>query len=514
DRNYIPGHIKNDFSSTGVIHVLAVSGLHVGYVVVILFGISGFFRLGFSFRILFTIAGIFLYAVLTGLKPSVTRASLMASFTLGSFLLEKKVNVYNTLGLAGLLILVFRPEQLFDLGFQLSFLAVFSIIHFFERLKNLLPSAVKKGFKNRFFNGLFSLFLVSLAAQMGTLPLTAYYFKRIPLISLAANLVVVPLVGIIVALGFTMLLFNLISLSIASVFAQATAFMLFSLKKIVHYAGALPFSYYEFVGFNIAFSIFYYIFILIFTEIKNKNSLKYLVIFLMIISNFTLWKRLYRSEKLKITFISVRKGNAVLIETPGGKRVMIDGGGKSRFFDAGKYVILPFLKSRGIKEIDHVFILSPYIYSIGGLEHILENFKVLKVHRSKLEYSSKTYVNLTNSIDRRRIPLIHPAAGSVIWIDDDFRAWVMSSPEAGFNRWGKSIDGSLLLKFFYGKSSFLIGGDFGKNLNLIADVYGNLLKSDLVKIHLNKVEGESLEKIFDVLKPQYAVISFRNRNLY
>ena len=183
------------YQSTGVVHILSVSGLHVGILLYFLHFILNYLpknRLGTYGKLLLTLVGLWSFACVAGLAPSVVRATVMFSCIAIGLHLKRLTNIYNTTVASLIIILVFEPAFLFDIGFQLSYLAVFSLIS----LEPILSAFYKPKYKiTRFF---WKLFTVSVAAQLGTLPLSLYYFHQFPSLFFIANLVVIPLLEFII----------------------------------------------------------------------------------------------------------------------------------------------------------------------------------------------------------------------------------------------------------------------------------------------------------------------------
>jgi len=194
----IDAGIVMDYQATGVVHILSVSGLHVGFVMLILSTVlkplpnSGHWR---TAKLIAVILGLWVFAMLAGLSPPVLRSATTFSFlALGSHL-KKGSNIYNTLAVSLLILLVFNPKLLFDVGFQLSYAALFFIVFLKTSFDNIFPARKKVVVYFR------DILTVSLAAQIGTLPLSLYYFHQFPGLFLVANLVAIPLLGLIMALG-------------------------------------------------------------------------------------------------------------------------------------------------------------------------------------------------------------------------------------------------------------------------------------------------------------------------
>ena len=153
----------------------------------------------------------------------------MAAIFLFGRLLQRPVDILNIISAAALLILIINPMELFHASFQLSFAAILSIVYIYQKIKILFERTqiFSKLTQYKIGEYIVTLFIVSLAAQMGTLPITAFYFNRIPIISILANLVVIPIVGIVIAYGFTSLIFSFISIQLAGLFAR----LIFPLRR-------------------------------------------------------------------------------------------------------------------------------------------------------------------------------------------------------------------------------------------------------------------------------------------
>ncbi|MDN5212174.1 ComEC/Rec2 family competence protein [Fulvivirgaceae bacterium BMA12] len=217
--------VKDTYATVGAMHVLAVSGLHVGIVYLLFSTMLGFLRKHKRGRWLFLViclGGMWFYALLTGLSTSVLRAVVMFTFILLSDVLDRKSNIYNNIALTAFLLLLVNPLFLFHVGFQLSFIAVTGIVY-------LQPKIAKWfSFKYRIFNWLWDLTAVSLAAQIATFPISIYYFHQFPTYFWLTNIVVIPAATVIVSLGIfiSVLGFAGVSVSFVSVVLEKLVFLM------------------------------------------------------------------------------------------------------------------------------------------------------------------------------------------------------------------------------------------------------------------------------------------------
>lgn len=193
------------FSSAGAMHVLAVSGLHVG---IILYFLTLIFKwvkrlpFGKVIYISILIVSLWTYALVTGASPSVLRSALMFTFVAIGYELERETSVYQSLFVSAFILILFDPLVIFKVGFQLSYLAVFGIVFLQSKIYNWFY------IKNKVFNYIWKISSVSIAAQIATFPLGLYYFHQFPNLFLLSNLLVIPLVGIILALGILFFIFH------------------------------------------------------------------------------------------------------------------------------------------------------------------------------------------------------------------------------------------------------------------------------------------------------------------
>ncbi len=186
---------KLNFSNSGAMHVLAVSGLHVGIIYLILSHILFFFNSNSQRKVILLISGIWLYAIITGGSPSVLRAATMFSFIAIGKGTKQHVSIYNLLAASALILTVFQANIILDIGFQLSYCAVISIIYFQPKIYSLyLP-------KQWIIDKIWILSSVSLSAQIGTLPLSLFYFHQFPVYFLLSNILVIPAASLIIYLG-------------------------------------------------------------------------------------------------------------------------------------------------------------------------------------------------------------------------------------------------------------------------------------------------------------------------
>ncbi|MBE0423429.1 MAG: ComEC/Rec2 family competence protein, partial [Lutibacter sp.] len=227
-RQHLTSELRQSYIGAGAIHILAISGLHIGIILLILSAVFKplhYFKHGRLAASILIISILWLYAIIAGLSPSVVRAVAMFTAIAIAIHVNRPSNVYKNLVISMFFLLLFNPYFLFEVGFQLSYLAVFSIVWIQPKLYNL--------WKPKFwlFDKLWQLLTVSAAAQIGVLPLSLYYFHQFPGLFFISNLVIIPVLGIILTAG--------ILVTILSVLQMAPQFLvdafIFVIRQMNHF---------------------------------------------------------------------------------------------------------------------------------------------------------------------------------------------------------------------------------------------------------------------------------------
>ena len=241
-RTGISEEVIADYSKTGTIHILSVSGLHVSVIFLVLNKILSLFKWGKTqlLKSIILISFVCLYAYITGLSPSVCRSAVMISFSIIGKQINHQSNPFNLIAGSAFFLLIIDPAYLLDIGFQLSYLAVLGIIYFYDAIYRLCY------FENKFADQIWMLIAVSIAAQLSTLAISLYYFHQFPNYFLLANLLAIPLSSIALYLGIALLALNpipFIAKYIGLVLSKCIALMGYILHKISILPYALSYYY-------------------------------------------------------------------------------------------------------------------------------------------------------------------------------------------------------------------------------------------------------------------------------
>ena len=241
-RNRIPQVIQNLFIQTGTVHILAISGLHVTLMALLIFILLKIFPIGRRMQYLLTVGLLLGYTVLVGARPSVVRACLMSSVFLLSYLFERESDSLNSLSLSALLILLFNPFTLFDVGFQLSFVCVFGIIVIYPILWQQMEEHIC--FQNRWLQDQMQTLILSLAVWLAVVGFIVYAFGLIAPVTILANLIAVPLSSGVLILGTGLLLAGLFCPFLAMAFASCLQFALNIMVAVIYGFAKLPWAYF------------------------------------------------------------------------------------------------------------------------------------------------------------------------------------------------------------------------------------------------------------------------------
>ncbi|WP_258104134.1 ComEC/Rec2 family competence protein [Marinoscillum sp. MHG1-6] len=246
-KDYLDEATKDSYAQAGAMHVLAVSGLHVGIIYYLLTLVFGFLKRNPAGKITFILLAlsiIWLYAAVTGFSPSVLRASVMFSVILLSETLSRRSNIYNSLGIAALILLLYDPFLIYSVGFQLSFLAVLGIVFFQPKIKSLWSP------ENKILQYFWEISCVSMAAQLVTFPLTVYYFHQLPTYFLLANLIVIPAAGLILTGGIVgILLYQLVPV-LGELAGRLLYYLMYGINEAIDLLTQLPLTVVDWLYFD------------------------------------------------------------------------------------------------------------------------------------------------------------------------------------------------------------------------------------------------------------------------
>lgn len=311
-----------DYSNAGVIHILAISGLHISIIyffIVFLLKPLKRVKFGAEIQLLIVLTILWLFALLTGLPASVTRAVTLFSFiSIGNYFNQPKA-IYNALAISAFLILLVKPNAIFDIGFQLSYAAVLSIVLFQPFYKKFYFS------ENKIAVYFTDTILVSLAAQIGVLPLSLYYFNQLPLLFLLANLVIIPLSSLVLIIGIVILPLNYALPTVAVFLGKILEFSIQFMNDYIHWIAQFKsgiitnISFSGWLTFSMYLVIVAFIYWMYHTKVKNIKYILASILLFQLSYISVKWNENQRSELVvfneKSTLIGVKNQNSVIAFT-------------------------------------------------------------------------------------------------------------------------------------------------------------------------------------------------------
>lgn len=499
DRGAIDDVEKDNYSKSGVAHVLAVSGLHVGLIIFLLNIIL--LRIDLKLRYLIIIFLLIIYCLITGNSPSVVRATIMGIIYLLSRYYNRDYAAINSLFLTLLIILIYNPFQIYSIGLQLSFISVITIILVSEKVKNRINELnINYRLKN-----LITLWIITIACQITTLPILLLYFNRFSVIGMVSNLIIVPLISFILLLGIINLIIAIINLKIGLVVALIVQFLVNINNYLVNLFANIKFSYVEYYGITFREVFLYYLLIFLLFNFNKHKLIKYsTIIGILLLSYFIHLNNVkFNDGMLTLVVIDVGQGDSFLIITDNGKSILIDVGNKNKFYDAANNAIIPTLKYYGIKQIDYVFITHIDADHYLGFSSLINNFTVKKLFKPIVNLSDEKERNFEIFLTKNKVNFEYPKNNTMQI--DNAKLYILNDPNFTTKNGNEK---SLVIKLCYGKYSFLFMGDANKKMEkFYTEKYGEFLHSEVLKAGHHGSNSSSDSTFLSYVKPKYTIIS-------
>jgi competence protein ComEC len=581
DRSFVERSESTAFQKTGVFHLLVVAGLHVGALAVFLFWMGRVLPLTPFWTALATLTLLFAYVAVVEQRPPVIRAALMTAIVVIGGLFFRRLDLLNSAGMAALILLIAKPLAIRDSSFQLTFLAIGCIAGLAAPwlAKTVQPYvAALRGWRDvtrdashepraaqfridlratarwlssrlpaRFGNApgsvlargigvslrVWELLVITLALQVGMLPLMARDFHRVTLSAPLVNLAAVPLTGIVVPLGFLTLGCGLISHALGKLLAAPLTWATMLLVHIVQWFAHFPRWSYRIPGpptWLIVVFLMASVFLAATARISYswrgwavRSAVGVFVISALTIALFPFAPR-WSAGKLELTVLDVGQGDSLFVVSPYGKTLLIDGGGAFGGFpgreehngiDPGEEAVSPYLWSRGFQKLDVVALTHAHQDHIGGLTAILENFHVGTLWIGR-EVESGALANMEKLAREQKIPVLHEARGSTFaWdgVETQF-LWPEIAPEE-VGPAPKNND-SLVLRLKYGDRSIMLPGDAEKQAenSILSENDEATLQADVLKVGHHGSKNSTMPRFLAAVHPRVAVISAGEDNPY
>ncbi|MCK5237108.1 MAG: DNA internalization-related competence protein ComEC/Rec2 [Deltaproteobacteria bacterium] len=535
EKGAVPFEMREGFIRAGGAHLLAISGLHVGFIAWLSYLCfswclrrSTTFSLAYDVRItalILSLIPILFYGAIAGYPVSTQRAVAMVMAFVLSIGIGRVRDIYSAIGFAALVVMIVSPVSPWEVSFLLSFSAVFSIAWLVVPLKGMFASidVEERSVLSKISGGVKVGFFVSLAATLGTAPITINTFNMFTPSSVISNIITVPVAGLLVLpSAFIAVILMPVStvvsnalLNVSDVFASVlVGLMEFFSSAEYSSIWMLKLSGYEVV-------IYYVGFLSIPFVLKKKSRPIALTLFISCVV-LLIAADIYKTQrsipdKLRVTFISVGQGDAALIEVPPTrdepvKRLLIDGGGFfSTDFDIGRSVVAPLLWKKGIRNLDYVILSHPQIDHMGGLAFMIDNFDPDEFWWSGIGELSN---EMKEAINTSGVRSIKKGLGSEVTSVNELQVeYLWPELREGSDYDTKEVnDSSLVMRLSYGEKSFLFTGDIGRKVE--AMIMDSVNAVDVLKVAHHGSATSSSEEFIRKVKPDYAVFSIGYANRF
>jgi len=510
DRSRLEGELWDLFTRTGTVHLLSISGLHVGIFATLIYLLFKILRLRKHLAFFFTLFFLSVYATLVGGSPPVVRSTVMIMLYLLGSLLGREVFLLNILSFAYLLLLLFNPFYLYEVGFQLSFLSVFFLFLTDEKFKAFFKQKRPLSFLSRAARYFCELFIISIGVWVGIWPVVAYHFYSVSPVSWIANCFVIPLLFPIVGMGVLWFIVNPLFPVLPAIFLRIEGMLLSLLVSLTECFDRIPFGSFHFAA-SAPFLIVYYLMLGIFL-LKSFRRLRWKTCMLtLIFFNVSVWGPLFEKapSKVKATFLDVGHGDAIFLEFPRGGNLLIDGGDRREGFDAGRKVIAPFFWKRNIYRLDAVLLTHADQDHVGGVPTVLEAFHPHYVFESGFPKDTVAYRRYRKTLKKLRIKPILLHRGQKITGYPGVSLEILNPPTPFLRGTGRDENNNgVVLKLTHGDVHLLFTADIQERALEDLRRSGQDLRAEILKMpHHGGDLGEEAASFLRAVSPNIAVIS-------
>ena len=551
DNSNIEEDIEENFKNASISHILAISGMHISYIII---GISKLFnkRIGKKSTKIVVIIFLIIYMFITGFSPSIIRATIMGILVIISSLVYRKNDIWTSISISLFIILIYNPYLIMNVGLQLSYLGTIGIIVFNKWIFQILDSIhlKKKKYKKKIqletnkkhiiAEKTREILSVSIAAQITILPIIIYHFNTLNPYFILSNFLISIIIGPIIILGFIFIISSFISVLLSSFVSR---FLKIGLQILIFISniGNLPYSKIYVATPNILYIAIYVVLTIIIKHIYFVYSSKQINITRQRIKNLIeLFKYKFRLNRkkviklivaiiiiflvfiqipknLKIFFVDVGQGDCTLIVTPGNKTILIDGGG-SEFgsFDVGKSVLIPYILDRGFTKIDYIIVSHFDSDHVGGLLTVMEELKVDTVLISKQGELSQNYEKFKQLVKEKHIKVLVVGQGDVLKIEKDLYFNILWPNNTKLISENVLNNNSIVCKMHYKSFSCIFTGDIEEiaEKQILQEYKNNLqiLNSTILKVgHHGSKTSTSLD-FLKAVSPKIALIGVGQNN--
>jgi DNA internalization-related competence protein ComEC/Rec2 len=536
-RSNIPDSLTQMFSRTGTAHLLAISGLHVSIVIGMLLSL-GVWAFGRQRPIYIWLAfsAIWLYALLTGMRPPVMRAAIMGSLFLMAEYLGRQRSAITALSFAATVMVGIQPQLLWSVSFQLSFLAMTGLIFLYPYFQVWGRKGISTMFGDREAitatgNMVTDGFAVTLAAIIAVWPLVAYNFGVVSLVGLPATFFSLPALPAIIVTSALVAFAGLLAPLAAQVLSWLAWLFLSYLMLVVQGFDSLTFSSFAISAIH-SWQVWGYYVVLVaimgFINYRKRwaNSLSQLASEVKKIAGDILKPRLAKKwlippllviailiwavaltmpdDKLHVSFLDVGQGDAILIQTPSHQNILVDGGPSPQAIDLELSQKLSFWD----RTIDLMVSTQPHADHVTGLVEVLQRYNVNHVLEPGVPYDSPIYLEWLNLVKEKQIKHEIARAGREIDLGKGIKMEVLNPPERLFEETSSDVDNNgVVLRLNWGEISFLFTADIREEAEFELIGQRANLKNTVLKVAHHGSKTSTSPQFLATVDPEIAVIS-------
>lgn len=495
-----PKNIKQSFINSGLLHILAASGMNVAFIYSFFFAIMSLLRINYKTKVSLGIVTVVIYSLMTGLGASVIRAACMLIFVLIGKLLDRDAHSISLLSFVAVLMLLYNPMYINDVGFQLSFIVTFGIL--------IMAPAITR-FQNKIIDFLAGTIAIPIIAQLWVIPIQIFYFNNISLYSVFANIMSVPILMVISFGGFVSALLCAIKPAayiICRIFDFVLNPLLTLLVNISDFWGHLPHSTMQtthpcIIRIFVYYGLLLCLSALMYKEIRKRyfKKLIFALLFLSIIFTSTFFHA--HNSNLEITAFDVGNADCFLIKTPNNKYLMIDTakngykGGKSQ----AEMIVLKYFKDNGIKNIDSIIVTHFDNDHCGGAVDLLNGIKVTNLYVNDMNHDSFAAKSIYKTAKRKGTKIIKAQNNQIVYDQNGLKI----KNHLSVNN-GNDNDNSIITDLEYQDFSMLFTGDAG--VEAIKKAYDKKSYT-VLKVAHHGASGVVDKSLLKIINPKYALIS-------
>ena len=513
---FIAPDLYREFVRAGLVHLMVVSGAQVAIVAGAVAAAARMGRLSRGASAAITGAGIATFAVMVGWAPSIGRAVVMGAIGLAGVVLGRPRDRGATIAAGALVLLALNPPVLFDIGFQLSFAATWGLLFAAPALRRQIGAWTAP--LGRVGGHVADAVSVTLGAHLAVTPLLAAHFQTLPLAGLVANVLAVPLIAVLVPAGFVLLppvvavdaagpwLLGLLRPALAVLLWITHVFARSSWAALVTppVPPVIVAAWYALLGGGIAVA----------SGGWNLPRWRRTLAATAGIVVFSAWHlgAIHPPPVLIVTALDVGQGDAILIQTPGGRTVLIDGGGEPGAarsgWDIGQMRVVPALRRAGVRRLDIVLLSHPHEDHVGGLPAVMENFPVGLVLDPGVPHPSPSYLRLLRMTEAGRIAYRKAREGQRIDLGAGTWLSILYPPEFPPTLDGDPVHArSVMARLTYGRTAVLFAGDIEGPVERYLVDRGVLQQSQVLKVGHHGSKTSTTPLLLAHVRPQIAVIS-------